>query len=489
MAHVPEATASGAHEESATGALERSEEFLFHLYRGSDLLQDDRFHEAKAELERALALRPADAGGQDMLAAVYYRLGLYDHAIRLYEDLKQRARAPAAVTLNLALCRLKLGDTHGARRELEELTRRDPSHRRAWGYLGVCRHALGDARGAEEAFLAGGHTQLAERVARGRSLMPTRPPRSLAPSAARAVADALRSLDPSAVDLVLAPDDGRAADGPWHAVELGASRSASPKPPRRTTPLFPFEATSVRDSGPPSAGDIPLPLLVGSDDANVTGSVSSAGHGEVRSASRALDAQRWADRPPGIHTVGARFVAAVVDAERAVFVAARSLVASFAEPTHCERLAFGATSFVALRANAGASPRPRATAVLGASYGHEMTLFDLDGLELSIAVESVIAFAASLSIADAVLASPTLARRFVRFRGDGRFVFQHRVAWSSIDLSESGPCVVRASHLIGWTGHAQAELLDDAPVAEGRRGLVRLTGAGSALVLTPRDSA
>ena len=40
-----------------------AEDFLFHLYRGSELLQDDRVHEAKQELEQALSLQPRDAKG------------------------------------------------------------------------------------------------------------------------------------------------------------------------------------------------------------------------------------------------------------------------------------------------------------------------------------------------------------------------------------------------------------------------------------------
>ena len=36
-----------------------AEEFLFHLHRGSELLQDNRVHAAKAELERARPLPPS----------------------------------------------------------------------------------------------------------------------------------------------------------------------------------------------------------------------------------------------------------------------------------------------------------------------------------------------------------------------------------------------------------------------------------------------
>src|SRR5882762_4308640 len=67
--------------------VDATEDFLFHLYRGSELLQDNRVHEAKEELEQALRLQPRDAKGQDLLAVVYFRLGLYPRSIEIYEEL------------------------------------------------------------------------------------------------------------------------------------------------------------------------------------------------------------------------------------------------------------------------------------------------------------------------------------------------------------------------------------------------------------------
>ena len=46
-----------------------AEDFLFHLYRGSELLEDNRVGEAKEELERALAFQPQDVEGQGLLGA------------------------------------------------------------------------------------------------------------------------------------------------------------------------------------------------------------------------------------------------------------------------------------------------------------------------------------------------------------------------------------------------------------------------------------
>src|SRR5580698_8768413 len=79
-----------------------SEDFLFHLYRGSELLQDNRVLEAKEELEQALTLQPRDPKGQDLLAVVYFRIGLYPRAIQIYEQLKRDNPRDPSLKLNLA---------------------------------------------------------------------------------------------------------------------------------------------------------------------------------------------------------------------------------------------------------------------------------------------------------------------------------------------------------------------------------------------------
>src|SRR5262245_29267669 len=142
-----------------------NEDFLFHLYRGSELLQDNRVHEAKEELERALHLQPRDLKGQDLLAVVYFRLGLYPRAIGIYEQLRRRNANDTALLLNLALCYLKTGQPQLARRDLEHLLSLNPGHSRAWGYLGLACERLGDLAQAEHAFRQGGHAQMAKRMA------------------------------------------------------------------------------------------------------------------------------------------------------------------------------------------------------------------------------------------------------------------------------------------------------------------------------------
>src|SRR3984957_8506266 len=91
------------------------EDFLFHLYRGSELLQENRVLEAKEELEFALTMQPLDAKGQDLLAAVYFRLGLYPRAIQIYEALADQFTRDVAVKVNLGLGLLKTGQRERAR--------------------------------------------------------------------------------------------------------------------------------------------------------------------------------------------------------------------------------------------------------------------------------------------------------------------------------------------------------------------------------------
>src|SRR2546423_1490632 len=100
-------------QEPAPSEAALGEEFLFHLYRGSELLKEDRFYEAKPELERALAFQPRDVEGQSLLGVVYFRLGHYPRAIQIYEELIRARPSELAPRINLALCYLKTGQLAG----------------------------------------------------------------------------------------------------------------------------------------------------------------------------------------------------------------------------------------------------------------------------------------------------------------------------------------------------------------------------------------
>jgi uncharacterized protein (AIM24 family)/Flp pilus assembly protein TadD len=141
-----------------------SEDFLFHLYRGSEMLQDNRVHEAKEELEAALRLAPLDPKSQDLIAVVYFRLGMYPRAIEIFERLMREYPDQRTPRINLALCYLKTGQPSAARQLLEATVQLFPDNVRAWGYLGLSYERQGDYEKAREAFLRGGHDGMARRM-------------------------------------------------------------------------------------------------------------------------------------------------------------------------------------------------------------------------------------------------------------------------------------------------------------------------------------
>jgi hypothetical protein len=141
------------------------QEFLYHLYRGSELLQDNAVDEAKAELERALALQPRDSEGQGLLGVVYFRLGMYPMAIEIFEQLERSNPREVTPKINLALCYLKTGQGEAARECLEAVITAAPKHKRAWGYLGLVYQRFGEFEKAKIAFERAGHPKLAERMA------------------------------------------------------------------------------------------------------------------------------------------------------------------------------------------------------------------------------------------------------------------------------------------------------------------------------------
>jgi predicted Zn-dependent protease len=148
-----------------------SDDFLFQLYHGAELLHDNRVHDAKEAIEGALRLQPRDPKGQNLLGLVYFRLGVYPHAIDIFQELVRDYPTEPAPRINLALCFLKTGQPERARAELEEVTRLDPSRDRAWAYLGLAHERLGNAEKAQQAWVRAGRFSLSKR-----GQMSTNPP-------------------------------------------------------------------------------------------------------------------------------------------------------------------------------------------------------------------------------------------------------------------------------------------------------------------------
>ncbi len=158
-----------------------NEDFLFHLSRGSEMLMNNRVVEAKEELERALEFQPRDAQSQDLLAGVYFRLGVYPTAIRLWRGLVEEFPEDSVLHVNLGLALLKTGQPGDAREHLVRALELEPEHERAWGYLGLVLWRMGKLDQAREAFLRGGQLTMAKRMEEQSSAGTVEAPRTREP--------------------------------------------------------------------------------------------------------------------------------------------------------------------------------------------------------------------------------------------------------------------------------------------------------------------
>ena len=302
------------------------DDFLFHLYRGSDLLMQERVVEAKEELERALSMQPQDAKGQDLLAGVYFRLGVYPRAIETWQRLVDAYPRDATLRVNLALALLKTGQPAGALAHIHAALGLNPDHERAWGYLGLIQWRLGHHEEAREAFLRGGQASMARRMeevlvtSAGAVLAPTdTQPEPEAEARGRvamrsAAEQAIEQFEAEQLPLTVAGDATPGQRGGWRVAEPGEERIPSrPRAARHRPVDAPPALDALLDrwslnlpSGTPlslgSAGELFLSLREGDAHARLEG--LRAVRGEMRTTvvqrrtrGRDLDAILGGDAP------------------------------------------------------------------------------------------------------------------------------------------------------------------------------------------------
>jgi hypothetical protein len=244
-----------------------NEDFLFHISRGGELLVQNRVIEAKEELEKALSYQPQDVQSQDLLAGVYFRLGVYPTAIRIWSRLVSEFPDDVVLRVNLGLALFKTGQPDQAREQLEHALMLDPQHARAWGYLGLTLWRLGKLDAARDAFLRGGQASMARRMQEESmsAAPPTEEPPEPVPD--RAVSDmrdaaneAAQRLSASAVLLSVEQERPEPPSGQWKVVETGAE-IARPRP-RPILGIAPPSLTVMADGW---AVELPedTPLAVG----------------------------------------------------------------------------------------------------------------------------------------------------------------------------------------------------------------------------------
>lgn len=229
------------------------DDFLFHLSRGSELLVQNRVVEAKEELERALGVRPKDAQGQDLLAGVYFRLGVYPTAIELWRRLAQQFPEDPTLHVNLGLAFFKTGQPDDAREHLEQALALDADHERAWGYLGLTLWRLGKADEAREAFLRGGQVSMARRMEEQiLASTPAEPPPAAVVDDAEvsalrdAASEAVQRLSASA-PLSLERERAPRPSGSWRVLETGADPIPRHRPSSPLLPLSPPDLSAMAE--------------------------------------------------------------------------------------------------------------------------------------------------------------------------------------------------------------------------------------------------
>lgn len=142
------------------------DEFLGLLYRGGELLAAGKVTEAQGFLERAYALQPKNEKAQNLLGLTYFKLGLFDRAAELYEQLVRDNPVDATLRVNLGLVYLKTNALQRAVREFEVAVDLAPEHQKAHNYLGLALAQASEYGRAREHFLLAGSDAMAEKMAR-----------------------------------------------------------------------------------------------------------------------------------------------------------------------------------------------------------------------------------------------------------------------------------------------------------------------------------
>ncbi|MEZ4301033.1 MAG: tetratricopeptide repeat protein [Polyangiaceae bacterium] len=464
------------------------EDFLFHLYRGSELLQDNRVHDAKAELEQALRFQPSDPKGQDLLGIVYFRLGLYPRAIAIYEKLVHSHPEAIEPRVNLALSYLKTGQASAARLELERVVEQNPNHSRAWGYLGLAFQRLGDYERASHAFAAGGHDVMARRLlematssssSAGLSVPASLTPEAGASRESRRPPPPSTEPDPDARP----PHSSALPPSSWTAIDHEVSPSPSPPappatevtppprpavvPPPARLPSTPALAEPVADAGPRS---------IHPPKATPPAPIADVLRGALIVYPRAHSVAR---HPSGVVLVqaGTGFAA------RLSAVRSMSLSGPFGEPLRRrvrgrvieEPLGSAASPILDLPA--------RSELVLSAPDDHALTPIDLGDDPLYLREDALTGFEPAVTYENGRLpVGDGDAIAMVQLRGPGAVVACLPVKHHAVEVVEGRTLTVRASLVLAWSGRLLPRGLLPSEAPAGARGLAAFSGEGMVLL-------
>lgn len=464
------------------------EDFLFHLYRGSELLQDNCIGEAKEELERALRLQPRDVEGQGLLGVVYFRLGHYPRAIEIYEELIRGYPNEITPRVNLALCYLKTGQQMHAREALEDVLRREPNHRRAWGYYGLVLERLGEYDRAQHAFERAGQQQLAARMVEliARTRPESQPPQHDEQHAEvrRAAADAVAELEANVQDPSLfsrAPSlapEAPAHSSRWRAVELAEEQL--PPVSRSGRSLTP----SGRSLTPPPRPS--MPAVTTPEVREVTRSLPP-----VASTPSALIQQTivaWPEPGRRLNLVDSLAlirvhvgIAVRNDCLRAVHPEGNSFRRT---PLHRRQRGrdthepFGGPTSWSLLEGAGAL-------ALAATRGRVLSALEVGNEFIYVREARLLGFDASVRFENGRLPAPPnepTPIAIVQLSGSGLVVLEGERPLRALAVSADRPVIIHGLSVAGWTGRLLAEPLTTEDSPTHSHGFVAFNGDGAVLL-------
>lgn len=485
LAAEPPGDVERAQPESIPPSSFDGEDFLFHLYRGSELLQDNCVSEAKEELERALSMQPRDVEGSGLLGVVYFRLGMYPRAIQIYEELIRAYPGEVTPRINLALCYLKTGQSMQAREALEAVIRLVPDHKRAWGYLGLVFERLGDHTKALAAFERAGQEQMARRMQRlidAEAL----PPESNPPERdemRRAAADAVRELDePRPFSMAGTDTDAPPSrSGRWRAVEPGeerlppSRRGAAIAPPGRFGPAVPAVTASL---APPSASTPPAPAPPArppspGDLAQVSQLRFGDGPGIVVQDGLALV---WVQQS---FVARVAWVSALLPETRSF--SSREVKRRARGRDQAEPLGGSALPLVELEGSG--------RLVLTPPEALSAVAVALEGEFLYVREDRLLGFESTLRHENGRLATgDNEPIPMVQLSGRGHLVFASHTPLRTLDVEADRPLALRAGDVLGWTGRLLPQPLPASQAPGSTHGLVAFNGDGAVFVDPARNA-
>jgi hypothetical protein len=464
------------------------EDFLFHLYRGSELLQDNCVPQAKEELERALKLQPQDTEGQGLLGVVYFRLGLYPRAIGIYEEIIKACPHEVTPRVNLGLCYLKTGQSHLARDVLEEVIQRVPDHVRAWGYLGLTFERLGELAKAEAAFERAGQPNLARRMQRLLSEQSQGQPDSVDPERAEvrlAAADAVQELDGREGGFSRAGEDLDASpSGRWRAVELGDA-SVPPLPKQRRAPSL------VGRLGPavPAISD---PPELGRDSVPPPGSLRpppSMRAPLATSGALAIEGGLAFPEPPAKVLITGTRIGTCVTQEG--FAARSDVISSVTHgakplvPTGLMRRLRGRETTEPFGAGASVWHGYEGAARVVIIAGRDRLLWAIELADEFVYVResSLLAFESTVRYENGRLAAGGREPvAMVQLSGKGFAVLETHGSVSALSVGQDTQAIVRVDDVVGWTGRLLGQAVDTETAPGKLPGAVAFSGEGALLL-------